>query len=342
METDKEYMSTRGFAGPVENMQKMISNIVFTKNRPLQLDAYLESLYRYFPPKIIQTYVIYKEEFFGEQYDTLFRKFPDCIAIREKDFHSDFLKVLSQISTKYILFGVDDVVFFDSVDFNVIDQTFAMYAEEVLGFSLRYSKEVIIDMGGSIYESVVAGQTVYSINWAKDRSSQTRRPFRPFELCATVYPTALVKKIIDSAMNNNPLVKKLFSPSSFLIRALRKAKPRRSVLKFFGYFYSPNKLESWNYQWCMRNKERLPNYLYFQKLCASAIQVNMVNTSTGKIFDGNSAHTVETLNEMYKQGYRFDINKLKENKPAKTHSDKSYFLLTREQKNQCRIPTTKK
>ena len=307
----------------------MISNIVFTKNRPLQLHAYLESLYRCFPSEIIQTYIVYKEEFFGEQYDTLFRKFPDCIVIREKDFHSDFLKVLSQISTKYILFGVDDVVFFDSVDFNVIDQTFAGYAGKIFGFSLRYGKEAITDMGGSIYESVIAGQIVYSINWAQDRSSQTGRPFRPFELCATVYPTALVKKIIDSAMNNNPLVKKLFSPSSFLIRALGKAKSRRSVLKSFGYFYSPNKLESWNYHWCLRNKEGLPNYLYFQKLCASAIQVNMVNISTAKTFDGNSTHTAEALNNSYKQGYRLDINFVAENKPVGTHCGKGYFRLTR-------------
>jgi hypothetical protein len=306
----------------------MISNIVFTKNRPLQLHAYLESLYSYFPSEIIQTYIIYKEGLFCEQYEMLFREFPDCIVIKEKDFHGDFLKVLSPISTEYILFGVDDVVFFDSVDFNVIDQTFARYAEEILGFSLRYSREIVANMGGSIRESVVAGQTVYSINWAQDMSSHTRCPFRPFELCATVYPTVLVKKIIDSAMNNNPLVKKLFSPGSLLIRALGKTKSRRSVLKFFGYFYNPNKLESWNYHWCLRNKERLPNYLYFQKLCASAIQLNMVNTSTAKIFDGNNEHTVEVLNNSYKKGCRLDIDFVAENKPKGTHAGQEHFRLT--------------
>jgi len=52
-------------------MQKMISNIVFTKNRPLQLEAYLESLYRYFPRELIQTYIIYKREIFEEEYQQL-------------------------------------------------------------------------------------------------------------------------------------------------------------------------------------------------------------------------------------------------------------------------------
>ncbi len=49
-------------------MLKSISNIVFTKNRPLQLDAYLTSLYRHAPEELIQTYVIYKVELFDEQY----------------------------------------------------------------------------------------------------------------------------------------------------------------------------------------------------------------------------------------------------------------------------------
>jgi len=302
----------------------MISNIVFTKNRPLQLDAYLESLYRYFPPKIIQTYVIYKEELFGEQYDTLFRKFPDCIVIREKDFHSDFLKLLSKIDTKYILFGVDDVVYFDSVDFNVVNETFDKFPDDIFGFTLRFNKENVQKID-PVSKTIVAGQAVYSINWTQGQTSYTHYPF---ELCATVYPTALVKKIIDSAMNNNPLVKKIFSPGSFLIRALGKAKSQRSVLKFFGYFYSPNKLESWNYHWCLRNKERLPNYLYFQKLCASAMQVNMVNIRTEKTFGGDNEHTVESLNNSYKKGYRLDIDFVVENKPAGQHCGEECFRLT--------------
>ena len=46
---------------------KMINNIVFTKNRPLQLDAYLEGLHRHFPLELIQTYILYKVELFEEE-----------------------------------------------------------------------------------------------------------------------------------------------------------------------------------------------------------------------------------------------------------------------------------
>jgi hypothetical protein len=305
---------------------KMISNIVFTKNRPLQLDAYLESLYRYFPSALIQTYIIYKAELFEKQYDQLFGKYPNCIVIRESNFHSDFLKLLSQISTKYILFGIDDVVYFDSVGFDIIDEAFAKYTKDIFGFSLRFSKENTKDGNDPISETAIAGQTVYTLNWTQGRTPTTRYPF---ELCATVYPTALVKRVINSVINNNPVIKKLFSPSSALIKASAKVISTRSILKSFGYFFSPNTLESWNCRWCQNHSDQLPGFLYFQKICASAIQVNMVNTSTRSKLDGSAKHTVEALNEKYKSGHRLDIDFVARNKPTATHCGVESFKLTK-------------
>lgn len=307
-------------------MQKMISNIVFTKNRPLQLEAYLESLYRHFPRELIQTYIIYKVELFDEQYGLLFRKFPNCVVVKENDFHSDFLRILGRITTKYILFGIDDVVYFDSVDFDVIDETFAKYAGDIFGFSLRLGMDNITNDSDPVSESLVAGQPVYSLDWTQGRTPNTRYPF---ELCATVYPTALAKNVVDNVMNENPLIRKLFVPNSVLIKAMGRIISTRSVLKSFGYFYSPNTLESWNCRWCQNNASRLPGLLYFQKLCASAVQVNMVNTSTGSMTEGDAEHTVEALNEKYKAGYRLDIDFLSQNKPVATHCGAEHLKLKR-------------
>jgi len=305
-------------------MEKMISNIVFTKNRPLQLDAYLESLYRYFPSALIQTYIIYKPELFEKQYDQLFGKYPNCIVIRENDFHSDFLKLLSQINTKYILFGIDDVVYFDSVGFDIIDEAFAKYTKDIFGFSLRFRAENVKNGNDPISKTAIAGQTVYTLNWTQGRTPTTRYPF---ELCATVYPTALVKRIINSTVNNNPVIKKLFSPNSALIKALGRTKLKRKVLKHFGYFFSPNTLESWNCRWCQNYSNQLPSFLYFQKLCASAIQVNLVNTSTANITNGSAEHTVEALAQKYKQGYQLDIDYISKNKPSGIQCGAESFIL---------------
>lgn len=306
-------------------MNKMISNIVFTKNRPLQLHAYLESLYRSFSSELIQTYLIYKAELFDAEYEQLFRRFSDCIVIRETDFHSEFLRVLGLVETKYILFGIDDVVFFDSVDFDLIDKTFTEHSEDIFGFALRFGLELLKAGGDVITDLSIAGQTVHRLSW---KDGQTPNSRYPFELCATVYTTALVKKIINGTMNSNPLAKKLFSPRSVLMKALGKVASTRTALKSFGYFFSPNTLESWNCRWCQKHPDELPSFLYFQKFCASAIQVNMVNTTTKNKFDGTAEHTVEALNEKYKNRFKVDIDFVSQNKPTGTHSGPESFKLT--------------
>lgn len=306
-------------------MEKMISNIVFSKNRPLQLDGYLKSLYRYFRPELFQTYLLYKVELFEEEYKLLFQEYPGCVVIKESDFHSDLLKLLSQINTKYILFGVDDVVYFGSVDFEVIDESFNRFPKDIFGFSLRFGKE-ILEGDDVIADVEVAGHKVHRVDWKQGQTPNSRYPF---ELCATVYKTELVKKIIAGTMNSNPLAKRLFCPSSAFIRAMNKVVSVRSTLKRFGYFFSPNTLESWNCRWAQNNSELLPNYLYFQKICASAIQVNMVNTSTKNDFDSAAEHTVEALNERYKTGHRLDIDFVARNKPTATHCGVEFFKLTK-------------
>ena len=312
-------------------MNRMISNIVFTKNRPLQLHAYIESLYRYLPSEIIQTYVIYKVELFEQEYKQLFRKFSDCIVVREEDFHSDFLRVLDQVNTKYILFGIDDVVYFDSVDFDVIDKTFAGHEQDIFGFMMRFSPESLNGGGDVITDLSVSGQKVYRINW---KNGQTPNSRYPFELCSTVYTTDLVKKVISGTMNNNALLRTLFAPNSFLVKTLGKAVSRRKILKSFGYFFSPNTLESWNCRWCQNHKDSFADSIYFQKLCASAVQVNMVNTSTKQAFGGMDEHSVEALNEKYKQGYRLDIDFLSQSKPARSPSGRESFRLVKTRSRQ--------
>lgn len=307
-------------------MNKKISNIVFTKNRPLQLEAYLESLYKYFPSDLIQTYIIYKVELFAEEYERLFKKFGDCVVIEESDFHSDFMQILDRIKTKYILFGVDDVVFFDSVDFEVIDRTFTEQGENIFGFTLRFSPESLKDSGDLITECTIAREPVYKLNWKNGQTPHTRYPF---ELCCTFYTTESVKKIIYSSMSSNIVARSMFTPDSLLIKAFEKAGQKRSVLKGFGFFFSPNTLESWPCRWCRNNSEQLPDYTYFQKLCASAIQVNIVNTSTDNAHEGIDEHTVETLNNKYKQGYRFDINLIAQNRPKEPGCGREYFKLTK-------------
>jgi hypothetical protein len=270
-------------------------------------------------------------EFFQQQYRELFRTFPDCVVVEEKDFHKDFLEVLEKLETEYVLFGVDDVVYFDSVDFDVILKTFETFGGDALGFSLRFGQQSIERGGDDIQRDVIGGQEVFSIDWTK---GQTANSSYPFELCATIYPSKLVKQIIKNTQNQNRIIRSLFSPGSMLIRSLGTSRVRHKILRRFGYFYAPNPLESWNCRWCQNHSSQLPSRLYFQKLCASAIQVNMVNTATANEIGSEAEYTVETLAVKYEQGARLDIDFLMNNKPTLPHSNAEYFVLSNKRDDQ--------
>ena len=307
-------------------MKRLVSNIVFTKNRPLQLDGYLESLYRHFPAELIQTYILYKPELFDDQYRQLFEKYSDCIVIRETDFSADFFRILNRVDTEYILFGIDDVVYFDSVDFDIIKKTFEEFPDDIFGFSLRLSRRNMMESNDPINEADVGEQMIYSINWTQGRTPGTRYPF---ELCATIYKSELVRNIIKSSRKNNTLCENLFAPNSRVVGILSKIIRRHKLLKMFGYFYNPNTLESWNCRWSQRHAEKLPGRLYFQELCASAIQVNMVNVTDRKTFEGSAEHTVKALSKKYKEGFRLDLVFISNNKPTEPHCGKDKFKLVK-------------
>ncbi len=293
-------------------------------NRPLQLEAYLKSLYRHMPRELIQTYIIYKVDLFDEQYSELFKSFSDCIVIKERNFHSDFLGLLEQLDMKYILFGTDDVVYFDSVDFGVIDETFKRFSNDIFGFSLRLSPESFRIRSEKIIEVKVAGQRIHKLNWKR---GQNRNARYPFELNSTVYSASLIRNIIKHVAKEYPLLKKIFAKKSMLVKSLSHIMSMKHFLHSINTFHNPNTLEAYCYRWCKTHKSKVPSYLYFQKLCASAIQINRVNTSVVNPVDGSSEHTVEALNEKFKHGYRFDIEAIERDKPEETHVGRRYFRL---------------
>jgi len=300
---------------------------VFTKNRPLQLDAYLESLYRFFAPDEIRTFIIYKVELFTEQYEAVFGRFADCVVIREGDFHSDVISVIGRAETKYTLFGIDDVVFHDSVALDVIDKTFDQRADDIFGFTLRLDPESVARAGDVITPVSIAEQNVYKLDWRQGRTPHSRYPF---ELCSTFYKTEMVKRIIHDSMSQDPVAGTLFKPNSPLVKCIGRVCSTRALLKSFGYFFSPNTLESWLCRWVKKHPDDFPGFTYFQRLCASAIQVNMVNTSTKNTFCGSADHTVEALNEKYRQGYRLDIDYVRANRPSDADCGPQVFKLTRQ------------
>lgn len=300
-------------------MQKRITNIVFTKNRPMQLHGYLEGLRRFFSAELIQTVILYKPELFDTEYEYCFSQFPDCQVAREADFHSDMLSVIEAANTDYLLFGVDDVVYFDGVDFDVIDETFQSFGSDLFGFSLRLDKRQMPEdiEADNLIEHQAANQAVYTVDWTKGRTKNTGYPF---EVGGTIYRAQDIKRIIAGTMRGGDFMHTRFAPSSALTKLIGGVYSRRKFLKKLGYFFNPNTFESWNCRYVQNNSEEYGNLLAFQKICSSAIAVNMVNTSTNNEWVGADEFTVETLNKKYQKGIRIDIEAIINDQPLDTHS----------------------
>jgi hypothetical protein len=303
-----------------------IHNIVFTKNRPMQLYGYLDSLQRLFGASSLSTSVPYKRDLFHSEYEQLFAEFPRLNVIVEDDFHRDLLSLIRNTSAEYLLFGVDDVMFFASVSMEVVRTAFARH-EALLGFSLRLglNGQVQDDVdAGNVVTHQWAGERYHLLNWTRGMAPATRYPF---ELCATIYKTREIQRLVESTMKGGPSFRKWFAPSSQLVDVLGKVYSRKKLLRSLGYFYNPNTFESWCCRYVQRHQDEFGNFLAFQKICATAIQINLVNTSTNTDWVGDRDLTVEMLNEQFRRGKRPDIDYVVSRQPTSTHVDRDYFRI---------------
>jgi len=91
---------------------KTISGIIFSKDRPIQLDALLRSYYLYCENPCSLT-VLYNtsDESFQKGYDELKIIYDSVKFIKENDFRRDLISQLSNIDAEFIFFAVDDMIF---------------------------------------------------------------------------------------------------------------------------------------------------------------------------------------------------------------------------------------
>lgn len=120
-------------------MNKQISIIVFSKGRPMQMHAYLESLLKFSDAAQESITVLYCETE-NIRYEKLMKHFPDVKWIKENNFEADLKKIISDAG-KYIMFGCDDVVFTRKFSLNKA----VKYLEEhslVFGYSIRLGENI--------------------------------------------------------------------------------------------------------------------------------------------------------------------------------------------------------
>jgi len=156
-------------------MDSQISIIVFSKGRPMQMHAYLESLLKFSDAQQDMITVLYCEM---EQirYGKLMASFPQVHWVKENKFESDLKEVLSNAGS-YIMFGCDDVVFTGTFSLVQAAEYLAGHAQ-VFGYSMR--------LGGNIKpmpRNLSKEETVFEWKW--DCGEQHYN--YPWELDCTMY-----------------------------------------------------------------------------------------------------------------------------------------------------------
>jgi hypothetical protein len=142
----------------------MIDIIIYSKNRPLQLYALLESLYALTDAvTATNVSVIYK-------YDDPYR---DCIAelqtkfnavkfIQQEDFRRDTLTTLITSTNQFCTFLVDDIIFKSGVSFNDIEHLLSSNPS-VLTFSMRMGLHLNYCYPTNTHQPIPNGTTINEI-----------------------------------------------------------------------------------------------------------------------------------------------------------------------------------
>lgn len=162
-----------------------MTTIVFSKDRPMQLDAYLASLLYY---SDIQQKDIVVLLYDAKNYSYLLEQYPNVKFISE-DTHGGFFNTFQSVvnnADDKILFGCDDVVYIREFTTDIIEKCLDQYPNTI-GFSLRLGSNIKSWPPGEYSTKIVLWK------WAIASDAWNY----PWECMASCYHKALVQKIIE-------------------------------------------------------------------------------------------------------------------------------------------------
>lgn len=166
---------------------KKFKVLVFSKNRALQLCAYLESLIFYGNIKEEDIIVQYAHD---DSYNTLLDQFKNIKWIKESTYDETLRSIVTSFEDDdLILFGCDDVVYFRRFSVDRIREV--MKDRENACFSLRLGVNIDGAAWGKSNEDIVKWR------W----SGRPSHHGYPFELMGSVYRAYLVKQIVNHSQD---------------------------------------------------------------------------------------------------------------------------------------------
>lgn len=158
----------------------MITNIIFSKNRAMQLHALLETIYancNIFEHNVV---IYTHDENHAKSYDVLINRFPKVEWIKETILKENILKAMK---TQYTCFMCDDDIIFDKFTSDVT------FNDKTLCYSLRLGSNV--------------SDVHTEWNWRQTKKAHYNYPF---STDGHIYSTDLIKPMVAGIRFDNPNV----------------------------------------------------------------------------------------------------------------------------------------
>jgi hypothetical protein len=163
----------------------MVSVIIFSKDRPLQLEGYLTSLMFYSGIREENIHILYTS-IPGISYEILVEKYKRINWINESSYSAD-LNRLIRASENYIMFGCDDVFFIETMNINHAFEALEQ-DKSIFSFHLR--------LGLNIENRPQLEQHPKYLKWNWTQTNSMHWNY-PWEVSAAIYRKSDVLSIID-------------------------------------------------------------------------------------------------------------------------------------------------
>lgn len=256
-------------------MQNILHTIIFSKDRPMQLLAYLESYKKYFNGKANNlVYVIYK--YSTSDFESAYKALKDHLKALDlnvefiedsQGFYQQLLSIVGGIDDEdIVLYGTDDVVFTDYFSLDSVQTSFLN--DQILGFSLRLG-ENIRDKPKRVGKPFCEP---FMFTW--DWTTSAWHWGYPHELMATFYRAGDVKKVLAKIPNCR----------------------------------IPNDLEGAGDRVCREIFKNRPLFKSYLTSVAVAFDINRVQNLVPNAIHGTEDHTPENLLELFNAGFKMSMD----------------------------------
>jgi hypothetical protein len=192
--------------------------IVFSKNRPPQLDALIQTVDKFAPFFRLHVIYTYDAEPFGEGYQIVIKKYPHVAFYKEMSFRQNVMRVFEKITGEHMGFLCDDDLFFGKWTMPT------PLPDDVLCFSIRLGKNTTHCLNFNkeqAYNGEISGDYLVWC-WMEGLWDFGY----PMSIDGHVFRVSDISKLLENIEFNNPIEFEDSLTKSLLASPIRSERPK--------------------------------------------------------------------------------------------------------------------